>query len=102
MKHDAKLFFLITALLAVLGAPTVHGQQQQAQMPEAQQQAPADAILQLNLSAEQREKIRTIREQTKMERAAIINAFAKRISRSKPHWMRTIPMRRRLSKECAM
>jgi len=71
MKHDAKLLFLITALLAVLGAPTVHAQQQQAQVPEAQQQAPADAILQLNLSAEQREKIRTIREQTKIERAAI-------------------------------
>src|SRR6185312_14292527 len=31
---------------------------------------PADPILQLNLSAEQREKIRSIRQQTKAERAA--------------------------------
>jgi Spy/CpxP family protein refolding chaperone len=39
-------------------------------MPDVQQQAPTDPILQLNLSAEQRQKIRTIREQTKAERAA--------------------------------
>jgi Spy/CpxP family protein refolding chaperone len=70
MKHDVRLL-LITALLALFGAPAVHAQQQPAPVPELQQQAPADAILQLNLSAEQREKIRTIREQTKIERAAI-------------------------------
>jgi Spy/CpxP family protein refolding chaperone len=53
-----------------LGAPAVRGQQEQQQMPEMQQQVQADPILQLNLSAEQREKIRSIREQTKAERAA--------------------------------
>jgi Spy/CpxP family protein refolding chaperone len=71
MKHDTQILVLVTALLVVLGAPTVRAQQQQPQTPESQQQAPADPILQLNLSAEQREKIRTIREQTKIERAGI-------------------------------
>ncbi len=70
MKHDAQILVLVTALLVLLGAPTASAQPQQPQTPELQQQAPADAILQLNLSAEQREKIRTIREQTKAERAA--------------------------------
>jgi Spy/CpxP family protein refolding chaperone len=46
------------------------GWEQQQQIPDAQQQAPVDPIQQLNLSAEQREKIRSIREQTKTERAA--------------------------------
>lgn len=83
MKHDSQILFLVTALLVLLGAPAVRAQQagppaqaagvgwkQQPQMPDMQQQAPVDPILQLNLSAEQREKIRTIREQTKAERAA--------------------------------
>ncbi|HEX9544341.1 MAG TPA: periplasmic heavy metal sensor [Pyrinomonadaceae bacterium] len=71
MKHDAKVLVLVSALLVLLGVPTVRAQQQQMQAPEAQQQAPVDPILQLNLSPEQREKIRTIREQTKAERVAI-------------------------------
>jgi Spy/CpxP family protein refolding chaperone len=71
MKHDAQILVLVTALLVLLGSPTVTAQQQQTQMPESQQQAPVDPILQLNLSPEQREKIRTIREQTRTERAAI-------------------------------
>ncbi|MDQ1638865.1 MAG: Heavy-metal resistance [Pyrinomonadaceae bacterium] len=84
MKHDSQILFLVTALLVLLGAPAVRAQragapaqtaagvgwEQQPQMPDMQQQAPVDPILQLNLSAEQREKIRTIREQTKAERAA--------------------------------
>ncbi len=71
MKHDAQIFVLVSALLVLLGgAPTARAQQQQTQVPEAQQQAPADPILQLNLSPEQRERIRTIREQTKAERVA--------------------------------
>lgn len=70
MKYDSQILVLTTALLVLLGAPAVRGQQQQAQIPDMQQQAPADPILQLNLSAEQREKIRSIREQTKAERAA--------------------------------
>src|SRR5229473_20282 len=71
MKHDAQILVLVSALLILPGAPTVRAQQQQMQAPEAQQQAPVDPILQLNLSPEQREKIRTIREQTKAERVAI-------------------------------
>jgi Spy/CpxP family protein refolding chaperone len=83
MKHDSQILVLVTALLVLLGAATIRAQQagvparagnvgweQQPQMPDMQQQAPTDPILQLNLSAEQREKIRTIREQTKAERAA--------------------------------
>jgi len=83
MKHDSHILVLITALLALLGAPAIRAQQagvparadrvgseQQQQMPDMQQQAPTDPILQLNLSAEQRQKIRAIREQTKAERAA--------------------------------
>jgi Spy/CpxP family protein refolding chaperone len=71
MKHDAQILVLVSALLVLLGAPTIRAQQPQTQVPEAQQQAPVDPILQLNLSPEQREKIRTIREQTKAERVAI-------------------------------
>lgn len=81
MKQDSQILILVTALLVLLGAPAIRAQQagvpartarvgleQQPQTPDVQQQAPADAILQLNLSAEQREKIRSIREQTKTER----------------------------------
>jgi Spy/CpxP family protein refolding chaperone len=71
MKHDAQMLILVPALLLLLGTPVVNAQQQQTQLPESQQQAPVDPILQLNLSPEQREKIRTIREQTRPERAAI-------------------------------
>ncbi len=70
MKYDSKILVLATALLVLLGAPAVRAQQQQPQMPDMQQQAPADPILQLNLSPEQREEIRSIRQQTKAERAA--------------------------------
>jgi Spy/CpxP family protein refolding chaperone len=71
MKHHSQILVLITALLVLLGAPAVPAQQQQTQIPESQQQAPGDPILLLNLSPEQREKIRTIREQTRNERAAL-------------------------------
>lgn len=71
MKYDAQILVLVTALSLLLGAPAIRAQQPQTQMPEAQQQAPVDPILQLDLSPEQRQKIRTIREQTRTERAAI-------------------------------
>lgn len=71
MKHDAQILILLTALSLSMGVSTVQAQQQQAQLPEAQQQAPLDPILQLNLSPEQRERIRTIREQTRTERMAL-------------------------------
>ncbi len=70
MKYDSQILVLVTALLVLLGAPAVRAQQPQPQMPDMQQQAAADPILQLNLSAEQRERIRTIREQVKAERVA--------------------------------
>ena len=73
MKHDAQILVLVTALSLLLGAPIVRAQQPQQQqpLPEVQQQAPADPILQLNLSPEQRQRIRTIREQSRAERAAL-------------------------------
>lgn len=71
MKHDAQILVLVTALTVLLGAPMARAQQQQPQMAELQQQAAVDPILQLNLSPEQRERIRTIREQTRIERAAV-------------------------------
>jgi Spy/CpxP family protein refolding chaperone len=71
MKHDAQILVLVTALSLLLGAPIVRAQQQQTHPLEAQQQALADPILQLNLSPEQRERIRTIREQSRAERAAL-------------------------------
>jgi Spy/CpxP family protein refolding chaperone len=70
MKHDSQILVLVTALLLLLGAPAIRAQQQPPQGPDMQQQAPSDPILQLNLSAEQRARIRTIREETKAERAA--------------------------------
>ncbi|MEP6717580.1 MAG: periplasmic heavy metal sensor [bacterium] len=71
MKHDAQMLVLVTALSLLLGTPTIRAQQPPPQLPEAQQQGPVDPILQLNLSPEQREKIRTIREQTRTERGAL-------------------------------
>ena len=71
MKHHAQILVPVSALLVLLGAPMAWAQQQQMPVPEAQQQAPVDPILQLNLSPEQREKIRTIREQTNAERVAV-------------------------------
>ena len=71
MKHDAKILVLATAVSLLLGTSTTRAQQPHTQLPEAQQQGPVDPILQLNLSPEQRERIRTIREQTRIERAAL-------------------------------
>lgn len=72
MKQSGRLLALI-ALLGFLGA-AASGQtvQQQQATPEAQQgSAGGDPIRQLNLSPEQREQIRSIREHNKEERAAI-------------------------------
>ncbi len=71
MKRNANLLVLVTGLIVLLGAPAVLALQQQTPPPEQQQQAAGDPILQLNLSPEQREKIRSIREQTRAERANI-------------------------------
>jgi Spy/CpxP family protein refolding chaperone len=74
MKHNGRLLTLL-ALLGFLAASPVYGQtaQQQPAAPEAQQGGAVggDPIRQLNLTPEQREQIRFIREQNKEERAAI-------------------------------
>ena len=74
-KHNGRILTLLT-LLAVIGFPTavgsVSGQtaQQSAAAPEPQQGG-GDLIRQLNLTPEQREQIRAIREDKKAERAAV-------------------------------
>lgn len=74
MKHNGRLLTLL-ALLGFLAAYPVHGQtpqQQQPAAPETQQgSAGGDPIRQLNLTPEQREQIRSIREHNKEERAQI-------------------------------
>jgi Spy/CpxP family protein refolding chaperone len=73
MKQSGRLLTLI-ALLGVLSASPLYGQtaQQQPGAPETQQGGVGgDPIRQLNLTPEQREQIRSIREHNKEERAAI-------------------------------
>ena len=73
-KHSGRILTLL-ALLAVIGFPatlaSVSGQstQQPAAAPEPQQGG--DLIRQLNLTPEQREQIRAIREDKQTERAAV-------------------------------
>jgi Spy/CpxP family protein refolding chaperone len=74
MKHNSRSLTLL-ALLAFSGAvPSISAQipQPPAGAPEPQQGAfGGDPIRQLNLTPEQREQIRSIRENNKTERAAI-------------------------------
>lgn len=72
MKHNGQILTLL-ALISLLAVSSVYGQVQQQPAPEQSQQNSqvGDPVQQLNLSPEQREKIRSIREQTKSERAAI-------------------------------
>jgi len=72
MKHIGRISTLLTALVLFAAVQAVYGQatQQQPANQEAQQ-AGGDPIRQLNLTPEQREQIRAIREQNKAERAAI-------------------------------
>ncbi len=74
MKHNAKVLTLFAALVLFAVVPASSGQttQQQPSNPEAQPGGlGGDPIRQLNLTPEQREQIRSIREQNKTERAAI-------------------------------
>jgi len=74
MNHNRQLLTLLAGLLLFALNPAIYGQatQQQPAAPEAQQAGlSADPIRQLNLTPEQREQIRSIREQNKAERAAI-------------------------------
>lgn len=73
MKQSGRLLTLL-ALLGVIAASPVYGQttQQQPAATEAQQGGfGGDLVRQLNLTPEQREQIRSIRERNKEERAAI-------------------------------
>lgn len=72
MKHNGQFLTLLVALVLFAAVPAIYGQatQQQPGTPEAQQGG-GDPIRQLNLTPEQREQIRAIREQNKTERAAI-------------------------------
>lgn len=72
MKHNGQILTLV-ALIFFLAVSSAYGQVQQQPAPEQSQQTNqmGDPVRQLNLSAEQREKIRSIREQNKSERAAI-------------------------------
>jgi Spy/CpxP family protein refolding chaperone len=72
MKNNGPMLTLLVALVLFAAVPAIYGQatQQQPGNPEAQQ-AGGDPIRQLNLTPEQREQIRAIREQNKTERAAI-------------------------------
>ena len=71
-KHNGKIFALL-ALLAFVTASSAVGQEVQQQQSQVSQQGALDGdpIRQLNLTPEQREQIRSIREQNKEERAAI-------------------------------
>jgi Spy/CpxP family protein refolding chaperone len=71
MKHIRQILTLLGAL-AFCAAPVASGQatQQQSGNPEVQQSG-GDPIRQLNLTPDQREQIRSIRQQNQAERAAI-------------------------------
>lgn len=71
MKHSGQILMLLATLTLFTAVQAVPAQpaQQQPGTPEAQ--GAGDLIRQLNLTPEQREQIRSIREQNKTERAAI-------------------------------
>jgi len=72
MRHKGQILTLLAALVLFTAVPVICGQaaQQQSGPPEVQQGG-GDPIRQLNLTPEQLEQIRSIREQNKTERAAI-------------------------------
>lgn len=74
MKHNGKFLTLLASLVLFAAVPAAFGQatQQPAAAPESQPGGGGgDPIRQLNLTPEQREQIRSIREQNKEERAII-------------------------------
>src|SRR2546422_6028354 len=74
MKHNGPILKLVAVLVFLVVVPAVYSQtaQQPPGTPEQQQSgAGDDPIRQLNLTPEQREQIRSIREHNKDERAAI-------------------------------
>lgn len=74
MKHNGRILTLLALLAFSAAVPSVSGQiVQQPPAPSEPQQGGSggDPIRQLNLTPEQREQIRSIREANKAERAAI-------------------------------
>src|SRR6185295_1111262 len=74
MKHNTKLLTLLGALVFFIASPVIGQtvQQQETASPALPPQRLAgDPIQQLNLTPEQREQIRTIRQQNQAERAAM-------------------------------
>ena len=78
MKHNGKVLPLLAVLVFFVAASSVAGQAGQQQPATGAQQGstPEDPIRQLNLTAEQREQIRSIREQNKAERVSISQRVA--------------------------
>jgi len=75
MKHNGRILTSVAALVFFVAAPSIDGQtvqQQEAASPAPmQRRLDGDPVRQLNLTPEQREQIRTIRQQSQTERAAI-------------------------------
>ncbi len=73
MKHNGQILTLLAVLVFFAVVPSVYAQtgQQSAPGQEPQQGGGGDPIRLLNLTPEQREQIRSIREHNKDERAAI-------------------------------
>jgi Spy/CpxP family protein refolding chaperone len=75
MKHNRQILTLLAAIAFFIAVPAISGQTVQDQQPgppmSQQRQFAGDPIRQLNLSPEQLEQIRTIRQHNQKERAAI-------------------------------
>ena len=74
MKHTGQILALLAALVVFVAAPSICGQTAQQQPGSTNPQQPGfggDPIRELNLTAQQREQIRTIRQQNQTERATI-------------------------------
>ena len=73
MKHNGQILTSLAALVFFIAVPVIGQTVQPQETAAAGQQRPlaGDPIRQLNLTPEQREQIRTIREQNQKERAAI-------------------------------
>ena len=83
MKHNGQILALVAVLVFLVATSSIRGQsarqQSASSLPQQQPASPgpeqrpfgADPIRELNLNPEQREQIRTIRQQNQTERAAI-------------------------------
>lgn len=75
MKYNGQILTSLAALVFFIAVPSICGQTVQQQQPASgapqQRRLAGDPVRQLNLTPEQREQIRTIREQSQTERAAI-------------------------------